>query len=143
MIARARTTIAALALVLIVGASTASAAGGPAKVANGRYAGGSNHAQIFFDVGDRNVGNMRVFTPSLESCVGFGGPYIFDADAADSKGRFRLKYVFDAENTIIVGGRFTSARKADGTITWKTTDVDCPGTYKFKYRAQRFAGPLH
>jgi hypothetical protein len=143
VIARARRLTLALLATLALNVALAAAAAGPAKVADGRYAGGSNHAQIFFDVGDRNVGNMRVYTPSLEACVGFGGPYIFDIDAVDSKGRFRLKEIYDAQNTIVVSGRFASARKASGEIRWKTTDVDCPGTHTFKYAATRLAGPLN
>jgi hypothetical protein len=142
MTRRARLMLIALAATLALGAVSATAAG-PVKVADGRYAGGSSRSIVFFDVGDRTIGNMRIDTPSLESCVGFGGPYIFDFDAADAKGRFRLKYAFDAENTIAVGGRFTSARKVTGKIKWVTTDPDCPGTYTFAYRAQRLAGPLN
>lgn len=131
--------LVALALVTALCLGGSAGAGGPAPVKDGRYAGGAKRLFVFFDVRSRAISYVRVDSEKLSDCA-VDGPAVFDLETIDPQGRFTLKNstTFPG-NTIKVSGRFVTAKRANGTVTWTTTD-NCPaGTYTFDFIVDRYA----
>ena len=130
--------VVALAAALLAFAGKA-AGGGSVPVKDGRYAGGGRALFVFFNVNARTIPFARVDSDLLSSCA-VDGPAVFDSDTVDAAGRFTLRDTTTFPNEDIkVKGRFVSATRVRGEITWATTS-DCPaGTYEFAFRADRYA----
>jgi hypothetical protein len=134
--ARILTLVLAGAVLAAIGPADAA----PTPVKDGRYAGGAKGLLVFFDVESRTIPFARVVSDRLGPCTGINGPAVFDSDTVDSDGRFSLKdsTTFPG-NTLKVAGRFTTSTHVKGKVKWTTTS-DCPAdTYKFDYRADRYA----
>jgi hypothetical protein len=135
MRAGAASLCAALAALALAG----PAGGAPAPVKDGRYAGGSKEFNVFFNVTDRTIPRMRIYSDELASCA-IGGPAVFDSDIVDSNGRFELEdHTTFPNDSFTIDGRFVSATHVKGKVKWTTTQ-NCPaGVYKFDFTADRFA----
>jgi hypothetical protein len=136
-----RIAAGALVVAALLALAGPAAGGGQAPAQPGRYAGGSDRFQIFFDVTQaRTIPFARVFSHDLAECGAPSGPAVFDSDTIDAEGRFTLRDdSTHAGQKFKITGRFVRKDKVRGKVRWMTTD-NCPaGTYDFEYRADRYA----